>query len=147
LLFTAFRIHLSTYPIPPTPPRLIAWQGFPMRIPQHATLIRRLLDARLKKLTVDQPILAASLVPIAKHCGRPGCRCLNGGPKHVGHYLTCKIDGKTRTTYVPLDLLANVKSWIDNHKRLKTLLHEIHLLSLALVRTHAQTKKRRRGRP
>jgi len=24
-----------------------------------------------------------------------------------------------------------VQSWIDNHKRLKTLLHEIHLLSLA----------------
>jgi hypothetical protein len=118
-----------------------------MRIPQHPTLIRRMLNARLKKMTSAQPLLAASLVPIAKHCGRPGCHCLTGGPKHVGHYLTCKIDGKTRTTYVPLDLLPDVQSWIDNHKRLKTLLHEIHLLSLALVRTHAQTQKRRRRRP
>lgn len=118
-----------------------------MRIPEHPTLIRRMLDARLKKLACPQPILAASLVTIAKHCGRPGCHCLTGGPKHTGHYLTCKIDGTTRTTYVPVDLLPQVRSWIDNHKRLKNLLHEIHLLSLALVRTHAQSQRRRRGRP
>src|SRR5436309_1757521 len=118
-----------------------------MRVPGHPTLIRRMLDARLKRLATTRPVLAASLVTIAKHCGRAGCHCRTGGPLHTGHYLTCKIDGKTRTTYVPLDLLPDVLSWIDNHKRLKTLLHEIHLLSLALVRTHAQTQKRRGGRP
>jgi hypothetical protein len=118
-----------------------------MRIPEHPTLIRRMLEARLKKLATTQPVLAASLVTIAKHCGRPSCHCLTGGPKHIGHYLTCKIDGKTRTTYVPLDLLPDVRSWIDNHHRLQQLLREIHLLSLALVRTHAQHQKRRQGRP
>ena len=118
-----------------------------MRVPQHPTLIRRMLDARLKKLATTRPVRAASLVTIAKHCGRPGCHCLSGGPKHTGQYLTCKIGGKTRTTYVPLDLLKDVRSWIDNHQRLKILLHEIHLLSLALVRTHVQNQQRRRGRP
>ena len=117
-----------------------------MRVPEHPTLIRRLLDARLKKLATSQPVLAASLVTIAKHCGRPGCHCQQGGPKHPGHYLTCKIDGKTRTTYVPQDLLTDVQSWIDNHRRLKQLLQEIHRLTLALVRTHAQHQKRRQGR-
>ncbi len=118
-----------------------------MRIPQHPTLIRRMLDARLKKLATPQPALAASLVTIAKHCGRPGCHCLRGGPKHPGCYLTCKIDGTTRTTYVPHDLLPDVRSRIDNHHRLKSLLHEIHLLTLALVRTHARHRQRRQGRP
>ncbi|HKI31668.1 MAG TPA: hypothetical protein VKA46_07355 [Gemmataceae bacterium] len=33
-----------------------------MRIPDHPTLIRRCLDARLKKLATHTPILAASLV-------------------------------------------------------------------------------------
>jgi hypothetical protein len=117
-----------------------------MRIPAHPTLIRRSLDARLKKLTTAQPLLAASLVTIAKHCGRAGCHCQQGGPKHPGNYLTCKIDGKTRTTYVPLDLLTDVQSWIDNHRRHKQLLQEIHLLTLALVRTHVQHQKRRQGR-
>jgi hypothetical protein len=117
-----------------------------MRIPAHPTLIRRSLDARLKKLATTQPLLAASLVSIAKHCGRAGCHCQKGGPKHLGNYLTCKIDGKTRTTYVPLDLLTDVQSWIDNHRRHKLLLQEIHLLTLALVRTHVQHQKRRQGR-
>jgi hypothetical protein len=118
-----------------------------MRVPEHPTLIRRMLDARLKKLATSQPVLAASLVTIAKHCGRPNCRCHNGGPKHAGQYLTCKVEGKTRTTYVPLDLLPDVRSWIDNHRRLQQLLREIHLLSLALVRTHARHRRRRAGRP
>jgi hypothetical protein len=118
-----------------------------MRFPEHPTLIRRMLDARLKKLSTPRPVLAASLVTIAKHCGRPGCHCLTGGAKHPGHYLTCKIGGKTRTSYVPQDLLAHVQSWIDNHRRLKQLLHDIHLLTLALVRSHAQHQKRRQGRP
>ena len=118
-----------------------------MRIPEHPTLIQRMLEARLKKVATTRPALAASLVTIAKHCGRPGCHCLTGGLKHTGHYLTCKIDGKTRTTYVPQDLLPEVRSWIDNHRRLKQLLHEIHLLTLARVRTHVQQHKRRQGRP
>jgi len=36
---------------------------------------------------------------------------------------------------------------LDEHKRIKQLLHEISQLSLALVQTHAQHQKRRRGRP
>jgi hypothetical protein len=49
-------------------------------IPEHPTLIRRMLDARLRQLATTQPVLAASLVPIAKHCGRQGCHCQQGGP-------------------------------------------------------------------
>ena len=49
-----------------------------------------------------QPLLAASLVQIAKHCGRRGCRC-QPGEKHVGHYITFSEGGKTRTVYAPVD--------------------------------------------
>jgi hypothetical protein len=115
-------------------------------IPEHPTQIRRMLDARLRQLATDKPVLAASLVQIAKHCGRQGCHCLQGGPKHVGNYLTSKVQGKTRTVYVPLDLLDDVRSWINEHKRLKTLLHEISLLTLALVKGHVQHQKRKKGR-
>jgi hypothetical protein len=118
-----------------------------MRVPSHPTLIRRMLDARLKQLTPTRPVLAASLVQTAKHCGRPSCHCLKGGPKHVGHYVTCKIEGKTRTVYVPLDLLEEVRSWIAEQRRLKRLLQEIQQLSLALIRRHAQHRRRRQGRP
>ena len=44
-----------------------------MKVPAHPTLIRRMLDARFKKMTPRRPVLAASMVQIAKHCSRPSC--------------------------------------------------------------------------
>jgi hypothetical protein len=115
-------------------------------IPEHPTQIRRMLDSRLKQVSTDQPVLAASLVQIAKHCGRKGCHCQQGGPKHVGNYLTSKVEGKTRTVYVPLDLLDDVRTWVAEHKRLKALLQEISQLTLALIKGHVLHRKRKKGR-
>ena len=55
--------------------------------------------------------------------------------------------GQTPTVYVPFDRLDDVRAWIANHKRHKALLAEIHQLSVALVRTHARTQRRKAGRP
>ena len=118
-----------------------------MRIPPHPTLIRRLLQSRLKKLTSPSPILAASLASYTHRCGRPSCRCHHGGPLHQGQHLTFKEHGKTRSVYVPKDLLPEVRAWLAQHKRLKQLLKEIHALRLALVQRHAQQKRRQTGRP
>ena len=117
-----------------------------MRIPEHPTLIRRMLNARLKQLPTSTPILAASLVLAQTRCGRPNCRCHHGGPLHTAHHLTSKEHGKTRTVHVPKDLLTEVRTWVAQHRRLKTLLREIHQLSLALVRTHVTQQRRRAGR-
>jgi hypothetical protein len=118
-----------------------------MRIPKHPTLIRRLLNSRLKKVSAAKPVLAASLVQFRRHCGNPSCHCLQGGPKHLSQHLTFKDRGKSRSVYVPLDLVEEVHSWIDEHRRLKQLLREINQLTLALVRTHARHRQRKRGRP
>jgi hypothetical protein len=118
-----------------------------VRIPQHPTLIRRMLDSRLKRLQTQKPILAASLVQFRKACGVPSCHCMRGGAKHVSQHLTFKEGGKSRSVYVPVDLVADVRSWIEEHRRLKQLLREINQLTLALVRTHVQQRRRRRGRP
>jgi hypothetical protein len=118
-----------------------------MRVPDHPTLIRRSLQARLKKLATTSPVLAASLASYSHRCGRPECRCHHGGPLHPGQHLTFKERGKTRSVYVPKELLPQVRSWLAEHKRLKQLLHEIHLLSVALVRTHSRQRRRQAGRP
>jgi len=118
-----------------------------MQIPDHPTQIRRSLEARLKKVSPAGPVLAASLTRIAKRCGRPSCHCAQAEAPHTAYHLTYKDHGKTRTVYVPLDLVEEVRSWIDNHRRLKHLLQEISQLSLALVKTHSQHQRRRRGRP
>jgi len=118
-----------------------------MRIPDHPTLIRRMLQARLKKVAATTPLLAATLSSYTHRCGRPACRCHHGGPLHQGQHLTCKEDGKTRFVYVPKDLLPEVRAWVAQHQRLKLLLQEIHQLSLALVKTHSRHQRRKGGRP
>jgi hypothetical protein len=61
---------------------------------------------------------------------------------HHGQHLTFKEAGKTRSVYVPKDLLPEVRTWLGEHKRLKTLLHEIHLLTVALLKARADLSKR-----
>jgi len=118
-----------------------------MRIPDHPTLILRMLQHRLKKLATASPILAASFGTYTHRCGRPSCRCHHGGPLHTGQHLTFKEEGKTRSVYVPKTLLPEVRSWLAEHRRLKQLLHEIHHLSVALLRARARFLKLKAGRP
>ncbi len=117
-----------------------------VRIPSHPALLVRAIRARIRQLSARGPVLSASLVLIAKECGRAGCRCTRG-EKHVGYYVTKAVGGKTRTVYVPRELLKEVQAWIREHKRLKTLVQEITQLSIAQIRGHVQARRRRRGRP
>ena len=118
-----------------------------MRVPSHPTQIRRMLDSRLKQLTPAGPVLAASLAQVNKRCGQPSCACHHGGPLHPAHHLTLKEGGKTRTVYVPQDLLDEVRTWVAEYQRLKALLQEVSQLTLALVKGHVQHRQRRQGRP
>ena len=108
-----------------------------MRIPEHPTLIRRMLQPPQKAGHVHADpgrlilYLHASLRPLR-------CRCHHGGPLHPGQHLTFKENGKTRSVYVPKELLPEVRSWIAEHRRLKELLKEIHQLTLALLRARAR---------
>ena len=70
-----------------------------------------------------------------------------GGPLHTGQHLTFKEQGKTRSVYVPKELLPEVRTWLAEYQRLKALLHEIHQLSVALLRARARLLKLKAGRP
>ena len=118
-----------------------------MNIPHHPSLILRMLQGRLKQLATTSPILAASFGSYTHRCGRPSCRCHHGGPLHQGQHLTFKEKGKTRSVYVPKELLPEVRTWLAEHKRLKALLQEVHQLSVALVRARARLLRLRGGRP
>jgi len=117
-----------------------------MRVPEHPSLIRRMLQSRLNQLTAKGPVLAATLSLVHKTCGQPSCACHHGGPKHQAHHLTLKEHGQTRTVYVPVDLLDEVRQWVAEHQRLKRLQAEVSQLTLALVTTHTTNRKRKKGR-
>jgi hypothetical protein len=116
-----------------------------MKIPSHPTLIRRHLDARLKEFKPEGPFVAASLVAFRRKCGRPGCHC-QSGEGHLAHHLTYKVKGKTRSVYVPQDLLPEVQQWVREHKRLKPLMRQISQLALARIATHVTDRRRKAGR-
>lgn len=117
-----------------------------MDTPRHPTLIKRMCYTRVKQFAAGGPVLAASLVTIAKTCGRLGCHCQRG-EKHTGNYLTFKEEGKTRTVYVPLELLEDVKAWVAEHQRMKKLSQEISQLAIAQIRSHVTTRRQKAGRP
>ena len=118
-----------------------------MRVPEHPTQVRRMLASRLKQMVPSGPLLAASLAQVNKRCGQPSCRCHHAGPLHQAHHLTLKVDGKTRTVYVPQDLLEEVQAWVAEYQRLKALMAEVSQLTLALVKGHVQHSRRKQGRP
>jgi Family of unknown function (DUF6788) len=118
-----------------------------MHVPNHPSFILRMLQGRLKRLATASPVLAASFGTYTHRCGRPSCRCHHGGPLHTGQHLTFKEGGTTRSVYVPKGLLPEVRLWLAEHKRLKALLHEIHQLTVALLRARARLLKLKAGRP
>jgi hypothetical protein len=117
-----------------------------MRVPGRPTLIRRMLQSRLQRLVPAGPLLAASLNRVSKRCGQPSCSCHHGGPLHQAHHLAFRQAGKTRTVYVPQDLLEEVQTWVHEYRRIKTLIDEISQLTVALIRGHVRQRRLRRGR-
>ncbi len=116
-----------------------------MRVRRHPTNLRRMLASRLKRLASGKPLLIASLAEVYRVCGTPSCHC-HRGHKHRAYQLTYHECGKSHAVYVPVDFRQEVRSWIEEYRRVQRLLREISQLSLELVRSHVQERKRRRGR-
>ena len=90
-----------------------------MRLPKSPTILKRMRQARQRRLRALGWVLAGSLVRL---------------PGHQSLYLTDKVRRKTRTLYIPLDRLDEVRSWNVQHKEAKRLLGELSVILRALLR-------------
>jgi len=90
-----------------------------LRLPESAGALRRMRTARLRRLRSLGFVLAGSLVR---------------QPRHKSLYLTDKLGGKTRTLYIPLNRLEEVKRWNANFKEARKLLSELSEIQRALLR-------------
>ena len=98
-------------------------------------------NAKLRELGSVGPLVAASLCRRMVTCGNPNCRCARG-EKHESWCLTYKGKGnKTRTVHVPIDMVEEVRLWVQEHKRVKKLLKEISHLSMQIIRNHVRRKR------
>ncbi len=82
-------------------------------------------EAALRQIAQLGPFIEGSLSPFQ----RPGCA-------QPGWHLTFKQQGRTRTLYVPMNLVAQVKLWTHNYRHLKKLIRQVTRHSRALIHSH-----------
>ena len=63
------------------------------------------------------------------------------GRKPPAWQLTFKQDGKTRTVYVPRELVTEVQQWAKEFKHLKQLVRKVTGQNLAIVRRHVAVRR------
>jgi hypothetical protein len=98
--------------------------------------------AKLRELAGVGPVLQGSLAQIRVTCGHPNCRCVTG-EKHTSHIVTRKVRGKSKSLYVPVDMVEEAQAWIEQHREAKRLLKEISELSEKIIRSHVSSRRRR----
>jgi hypothetical protein len=72
-----------------------------------------------------------------------GCLCSvkRAGCAEPGWQLTWKKAGKTRTVYVPMELVPEVKAWTKEYRKLKALIRKVTGQSLSIVRRHVASRR------
>jgi hypothetical protein len=103
-----------------------------MEGPQMKSLEQKRQE-KLAQLGQDRPFVAGSLSRVERQDKQ--------GRTAVYHLLTFKEAGKTRSVYVPKDLVKEVTRWIQNHRRLKKLLADTSTLSIAIIRNYGPARR------
>ena len=96
-------------------------------VPNRHTHARQ---ATLRQIGQLGPFLEGSLSAFK----RPGC-------SQPGWHLTFKQGGRTRTLYVPMELVAEVKQWTLNYRHLKRLIRQVTRHSRALIHGHLANRR------
>lgn len=68
------------------------------------------------------------------------------GSKTPSWRLTYKIEGKTKTVYVPVDMVEEVRQWTEEYRRLKQLIRKETKQSLALIHRFAASRRAEKQR-
>ena len=103
-------------------------------------VLETMRGARLKELRMLGPVLQGTVASIGVSCGNPGCRCVRG-EKHVSNVLTRKVNGKTKSVYVPSGMLEDAKKWSKEFRKAKKLLKEISDCSEKILKKFVATER------
>ena len=94
----------------------------------------RQLRSRLTKILHSDGVIRGSLALRERTCGKPGCRCVTKGEKHVSLYLVVSEEGKYRQVYVPRSLEECVRRWVENRSKARELLEDLSNLHYEKLR-------------
>jgi len=110
-----------------------------MRLTSISTLTLQ-RDKLVRSLASGQPLIDGSLAEIGVKCGNPNCRCASG-EKHRSYILVKKVRGKSKSTYIPVDMVEEVKAWVAENRRIKKVMKEIAELNEQIIRLHVKTSR------
>ncbi len=90
----------------------------------------RAARSRLVKLLAGtNPLARASLVPMARTCGKRNCKCAKG-EKHVSLYLSTRVGKSRKMIYVPAELEPEARTLVENFRAVEELIEEMSQASL-----------------
>ena len=116
------------------------------RVERNTRWLIRRRDGLLRRLRRVRPFVDGSIYRMARTCGnKEHCQC-SRGKKHVSSYLMFKVLQKSRTLYIPVDLLGDVLKCAQEYRCVKGLIREICDVQKEIIRNHVQEKIRRQGR-
>jgi hypothetical protein len=69
------------------------------------------------------------------------CAFKRAGRKSSSWHLTFKVKNKTRTVYVPVELVKEVQQWTKTYRRLKQLIRKETKQSLAVIHRHTAARR------
>ena len=105
-------------------------------------VLRQRLEARRRELSQGGISIGGSLVRTLRKCGRENCRCAQDPEaRHGAHVLTSKVRRKTKVVYVPVDMVEEVRLWVQERRRIRRLLAEVDALAERLVRSHVRASR------
>jgi uncharacterized protein YlxW (UPF0749 family) len=99
-------------------------------------------DAKVRQLRELGPVLQGSIRIVKATCGKASCKCAKG-EKHESIALTKKVNGKTKSVYIPKDMADEAKQWVKENQKLRKLQKEISAYNEQILKLYVQTKRAR----
>lgn len=94
----------------------------------------RAFRSRLAKLVHQEPLMRGTLTVREVTCGKPNCRCARG-ERHVALYLSYRKQGRFYQIYVPRNLAAEMRQWVQNYHTVRDLLEQVSQTAWARLKS------------
>ncbi len=96
----------------------------------------------LKLLAGANPMARASLVSMARACGKKNCKCAKG-QKHVSLYLSTRLGKVRKMIYVPPELERQARTLVENFRTVEELVEKMSQASLKQFVEHKNKRSSR----
>ena len=113
----------------------------PLQLTAEQRRRQRKIAAALASIDLALP---GSIEVRRTRCGKPQCRCHSDDDARHGPYIvwTRKVKARTVTKVLSEDELDGYRAWLDNSRRLRELVDELHKLTLQVVEQRQPRSKR-----